>query len=103
MLHMEFGVAIFPTHDAIRPGDIARLAEERGQGSLFFPEHTHMPASHTPHPAGRAHPRPLRGAAGPAPPLLAHVRPVRFRDGGLGGDVAAARRYRRVPGDTARS
>src|ERR1700733_14554809 len=57
MVHMEFGVAIFPTHDAIRPGDIARLAEERGQESLFFPEHTHLPASHTPHPSGRALPR----------------------------------------------
>ena len=34
---MEFGVAIFPTHDAIQPGDMARLAEERGQESLFFP------------------------------------------------------------------
>ena len=54
---MEFGVAIFPTHDAVRPGDIARLAEERGQESLFFPEHTHMPADHTPHPSGRPLPR----------------------------------------------
>jgi probable F420-dependent oxidoreductase len=57
MVHMEFGVAIFPTHDAIKPGDVARLAEERGQESLFFPEHTHMPADHTPHPSGRALPR----------------------------------------------
>jgi probable F420-dependent oxidoreductase len=57
MMDMEFGVAIFPTHDAIRPGDIARLAEERGQESLFFPEHTHMPASHTPHPVGQPLPR----------------------------------------------
>ena len=53
---MEFGVAIFPTHDAIRPGDVARLAEERGE-SLFFPEHTHMPADHTPHPSGQGLPR----------------------------------------------
>lgn len=54
---MEFGVAIFPTHDAIRPGDIARLAEERGQESLFFPEHTHMPVEHTPYPSGQPLPR----------------------------------------------
>jgi probable F420-dependent oxidoreductase len=54
---MEFGVAIFPTHDAVRPGDIARIAEERGQESLFFPEHTHMPASHSPHPSGQGLPR----------------------------------------------
>ena len=57
MINMEFGVAIFPTHDAIKPGDVARLAEERGQESLFFPEHTHMPAGHTPHPSGRPLPR----------------------------------------------
>ena len=42
---METGVAIFPTHDAIAPADMARLAEERGHESLFFPEHTHIPAS----------------------------------------------------------
>jgi probable F420-dependent oxidoreductase len=46
---MEFGVAIFPTHDAITPADVAVLAEQRGHESLFFPEHTHMPAEHTPH------------------------------------------------------
>ena len=50
---MDFGVAIFPTYDAIGPGDVARLAEERGQESLFCPEHTHMPADHSPHPSGR--------------------------------------------------
>jgi hypothetical protein len=39
---MDFGVAIFPTYDAIGPGDIARLAEDRGQESLFFPgAHAH--------------------------------------------------------------
>ena len=42
---MDTGVAIFPTHDAIPPADLARLAEERGHESLFFPEHTHIPAS----------------------------------------------------------
>jgi probable F420-dependent oxidoreductase len=55
---MEIGVAIFPTHDAIAPGDIARLAEERGHESLFFPEHTHIPASReTPYPGGTPLPR----------------------------------------------
>ena len=42
---MDIGVAIFPTHNAISPADMARLAEERGMESLFFPEHTHIPAS----------------------------------------------------------
>ncbi|HEY0932678.1 MAG TPA: LLM class F420-dependent oxidoreductase [Trebonia sp.] len=54
---MEFGVAMFPTHDAIGPGDLARLAEERGQESLFFPEHTHIPVEHTPYPGGDPLPR----------------------------------------------
>jgi probable F420-dependent oxidoreductase len=49
---MEFGVAIFPTHDGIRPDAVARLAEERGHESLFFPEHTHMPVEHSPYPGG---------------------------------------------------
>ena len=60
MIFMEFGVAMFPTHYSVRPGDVARLAEERGHESLFFPEHTHMPADHTAHPSGQ--PLPLRYA-----------------------------------------
>jgi probable F420-dependent oxidoreductase len=55
---METGVAIFPTHDAIAPAEVARLAEERGHESLFFPEHTHIPASReSPWPGGRELPR----------------------------------------------
>jgi probable F420-dependent oxidoreductase len=42
---MDFGVGYFPTHDAMAPGPIARLVEERGQTALFFAEHTHIPAS----------------------------------------------------------
>jgi probable F420-dependent oxidoreductase len=42
---MDFGVAMFPTHDAIDPSALARLVEERGWESLFFPEHSHIPAS----------------------------------------------------------
>lgn len=47
---MESGVAIFPAHEGIRPDAVARLVEERGHESLFFPEHTHMPAEHSPYP-----------------------------------------------------
>jgi probable F420-dependent oxidoreductase len=55
---METGVAIFPTHDAIAPADMARLAEEHGLESLFFPEHTHIPASReSPYPGGTSLPR----------------------------------------------
>jgi probable F420-dependent oxidoreductase len=44
---MDIGVAMFPTHDAIGPTQLARLAEEHGYESLFFPEHSHIPASRT--------------------------------------------------------
>ena len=42
---MDFGVGYFPTHDGIPPGQLARWLEERGHESLFFAEHTHIPAS----------------------------------------------------------
>ena len=42
---MKFGVAIFPTREVQLPGEIARMAEERGFECLLFPEHTHIPAS----------------------------------------------------------
>jgi len=35
---MDFGVGYFPTHDGMRPGDVARLAEERGQDAIYFAE-----------------------------------------------------------------
>src|SRR5271165_6377378 len=55
---MDLGVAIFPTHDSIAPADVARLAEERGHESLFFPEHTHILASRqSPYPGGGEMPR----------------------------------------------
>jgi probable F420-dependent oxidoreductase len=50
---MDFGIAYFPTHDAVSPGAMARLVEEHGQESLFFAEHTHIPASReSPYPGG---------------------------------------------------
>ena len=50
---MDFGLTIFPTAESIQPDELARLAEERGFESLWFPEHTHIPASRlTPYPGG---------------------------------------------------
>jgi probable F420-dependent oxidoreductase len=50
---MEIGVGYFPTHDSLGPGPLARLVEEHGQESLFFAEHTHIPAAReTPYPGG---------------------------------------------------
>lgn len=55
---MEFGLAMFPTHDAIDPVSLARAAEERGFESLLFPEHTHIPTSRrSPYPGGGELPR----------------------------------------------
>jgi probable F420-dependent oxidoreductase len=50
---MKFGIAVFPTDYSADPATIGRLVEERGFESLFFPEHTHIPASRrTPYPGG---------------------------------------------------
>jgi probable F420-dependent oxidoreductase len=50
---MDFGLAVFPTQDVPPPDELARLAEERGFESLWFPEHTHIPASReSPYPGG---------------------------------------------------
>ena len=58
LARMEFGIGYFPTHDAMAPGAFARLIEERGHESLFFAEHTHIPASReSPYPGGRQLPR----------------------------------------------
>jgi probable F420-dependent oxidoreductase len=55
---VKFGIAFFPTAYAIPPAELARLTEERGFESLFFTEHTHIPASReTPDPAGGDQPR----------------------------------------------
>src|SRR5947209_16765993 len=55
---MRYGIAVFPADYAADPATIARLVEERGFESLFFPEHTHIPAGRqTPYPAGGELPR----------------------------------------------
>lgn len=55
---MELGLAMFPTHYAIRPDELAREAEARGFESLWFPEHTHIPTSRrSPWPGGPVLPK----------------------------------------------
>jgi len=55
---MKYGVLMFATDYAIRPDELAIAAEERGFESLFFPEHTHIPASRkSPWPGGAALPK----------------------------------------------
>ena len=40
---MDFGIGYFPTHDGTSPGNLAKMLEERGQTSLLFAEHPHIP------------------------------------------------------------
>lgn len=42
---MHVGIEIFPTDQTIDPIELAREAEARGFESLWFPEHSHIPAS----------------------------------------------------------
>ncbi|MFN8556412.1 MAG: LLM class F420-dependent oxidoreductase [Dehalococcoidia bacterium] len=50
---MQFGVSIFPADYAIGPVELARVAEDTGFESLWFPEHIHIPVSRrTPFPGG---------------------------------------------------
>lgn len=55
---MEFGVATFLTDEGIAPAALGRALEERGFGSLFLAEHTHIPVGReTPYPGGGELPR----------------------------------------------
>jgi probable F420-dependent oxidoreductase len=69
---MDFGVMMFPTHYSIGPAELAAAVEERGFGSLWFPEHTHIPTSRrTPFPAGGDLPRQYTSALDPFVALTA--------------------------------
>jgi probable F420-dependent oxidoreductase len=59
---MKIGIAIFPTDFTMRPDELARAVEERGFESLFFSEHTHIPAT------ARS-----RAAQGELPPFFSHT------------------------------
>ena len=56
---MNFGLAVFPTDEGLRPGELARLPEDRGFESLFFPVYSHIAASR------ESHFDPSRGELGP--------------------------------------
>ena len=50
---MKFGVVMFATDYAIRPDEFAKECEDRGFESVWYPEHTHIPASRrSPWPGG---------------------------------------------------
>lgn len=55
---MDLGVVLFPTDETIAPDELARAAEALGFESVWFPEHTHIPASReSPYPGGGELPR----------------------------------------------
>src|SRR5258706_2117076 len=50
---MDFGAAIFFTDYSMGPAELGRALEERGFGSLWAPEHSHIPLSRqSPFPQG---------------------------------------------------
>jgi probable F420-dependent oxidoreductase len=55
---MDTGIGFFAAHDAIGPAALARMVEEHGHAALYFPEHSHIPASRaSPYPGGGELPR----------------------------------------------
>jgi probable F420-dependent oxidoreductase len=55
---MHLGLCTFVTEYSVDPVSLGRMAEERGFESIFFPEHTHIPATRdTPYPGGGELPR----------------------------------------------
>ncbi len=55
---MKYGIVMFATDYAIRPDDFAKACEDRGFESVWYPEHTHIPASRrSPWPGGKDLPR----------------------------------------------
>jgi len=49
---MKYGIMMFATDSAIPPAELAKEVEARGFESLWFPEHTHIPASRESSPPG---------------------------------------------------
>lgn len=55
---MALGLFSFNTEYSIRPDRLAKAAEDRGYESVWFPEHTHIPADRkSPYPGGGELPR----------------------------------------------
>ena len=69
---MHFGITMFPTDYAIPPHELAMEAEARGFESVWFPEHTHIPASRlSPWPGGGDLPRDYWSSYDPFVALMA--------------------------------
>lgn len=63
---MALGLFSFNTEYSIRPDVLAKAAEDRGYESIWFPEHTHIPAARTtPFPSGNPLPQEYAHMADP--------------------------------------
>jgi probable F420-dependent oxidoreductase len=63
---VKFGAFMFPTEYSMQPAALGKAMEERGYESIFFPEHTHIPASRlTPYPLADELPREYSNALDP--------------------------------------
>lgn len=63
---MHLGLLIFATDQTPGPAEMAKLAEDRGFESIWYPEHTHIPASReTPYGAGGELPEEYRRTLDP--------------------------------------
>jgi len=87
---MHIGVAIFPTDTTIQPTDLAVAVEDRGFESLWFPEHSHIPAERS---------TPWAGRAG-APPLPEHYWRTHDQFVALAAAAAVTSRLRLATGIT---
>src|SRR6202008_2794527 len=75
---MDYGAVMFPTEYSIQPDELARALEERGFESVWFPEHTHIPASRkSPWPGGAPLPREYWSAYDPFIALMAAAAATR--------------------------
>jgi probable F420-dependent oxidoreductase len=69
---VDHGVVMFPTEYAIAPDELARELEQRGFESVWFPEHTHIPAiRRSPWPGGGELPREYWSSYDPFVALMA--------------------------------
>ena len=51
---MDIGLYIFPTDQTINPVELAKVADQAGFESIWFPEHSHIPVSRATPWGGRA-------------------------------------------------
>src|SRR5213592_3292276 len=83
---MDYGVVMFPTEYAIAPDELARELEARGFESVWFPEHTHIPASRrSPWPGGGELPRDYWSSYDPFVALMAAAAATKRLKLGTGG------------------